>query len=456
LETAVRNALHIAYLSIKEVKPYAGHARVHNNKQRRKLVSLLQKFGQVTPIIVDADNVIVDGHAVHAGLQELGFDEVAVVVAQSHDPAEIRALRLALNRLPQESGWDDGALRVEFRELLELGFEMELTGFDAVEIDTALAIDEPGVGAVEAEAAENLAPSATPSARLGDIYLLGRHAIACGDARDANLVNRLANGRKVSVVFTDPPYNVKIDGFVSGLGNTRHGEFAMASGEMSKEAFRDFLAAFLAALTPALHDGAILFICMDWRHMGELLGAGERNDLELKNLCIWTKSNAGMGTFYRSAHELIFVYKHGRGPHQNNFELGQHGRSRTNVWPYRGVNAFGKNRMELLESHPTVKPTLMIADALKDVSRPGDLVFDPFLGSGSTLLAAEETGRTCVGIEFDPGYVEVAIRRWEKRTRRDAVNADTGQTFSSLLEQTAIAPPVANNGAAPLDAEAIP
>jgi DNA methylase len=209
---------------------------------------------------------------------------------------------------------------------------MDLTGFDAVEIDRALAIDEPGVGAIETEAAENLAPIATPSVRRGDVYLLVRHAIACGDARDADLVTR---------------------------------------------------------------------------------------------------------------------FKHGRAPHQNNFELGQHGRSRPNVWPYRGVNAFGKSRMELLESHPTEKPTLMIADALKDVSRPGDLVFDPFLGSGSTLLAAEETGRTCLGIEFDPGYVEVAIRRWEKRTRRDAVNADTGQTFSSLFEHRPIAPSVAHDAGRP-------
>jgi hypothetical protein len=331
----MRNALHIAHLSIKEVKPYGGYARVHNGKQRRKLLALLRKFGQVTPIIVD-------GHAVHICLQELGYDEVAVVVAKSHDATETRALRLALNRLPRESGWDEGALRAEFRELLNLGFEMDLTGFDAVEIDTALAIDEPGVGAVEAEAAKDLAPSFAPMVTRGDVYILGRHVIACGDARDAVLVSRLASGRRVSVVFTDPPYNVKIDGFVSGLGNTRHGKFAMDSGEMSKEAFTAFLSEFLVALTPALHDGAILFICMDWRHMGELLGAGERNDLELKNLCVWTKSNAGMGTFYRSAHELVFVFKHGRGPHQNNFELGQHGRSRTNVWPYRGVNVFGK------------------------------------------------------------------------------------------------------------------
>ena len=176
---------------------------------------------------------------------------------------------------------------------------------------------------------------------------IGRHAIACGDARDAALITRLTNGRKASVIFTDAPYNVKINGFVSGLGNARHGEFAMASGEMTKDDFTAFLAEFLAAPIPALHDGGILFVCMDWRHMGELLDAGERNGLELKNLCVWTKSNAGMGSFYRSAHELVFVFKHGEAAHQNNFELGQHSRSRSNVWPYRGVNTFGRDRMEL-------------------------------------------------------------------------------------------------------------
>jgi DNA modification methylase len=452
----MRNALDVVYLPIREVKPYENHARVHNSKQRRKLVSLLRKFGQVAPIIVDAANVIVDGHAVHVGLQELGCDEIAVVVARNRDPSEIRALRLALNRLPQEAGWDDCALRSEFRELLSLGFDMELTGFDAVEIDMALSIDEPGAGAVEAEPAEDLEPIASPRVKRGDVYILGRHAIACGDARDADLISRLTSGRKASVVFTDPPYNVKIDGFVSGLGNTRHSEFAMASGEMTKDAFTAFLAEFIAALIPALHDGAILFVCMDWRHMGEVLDAGERNGLELKNLCVWTKSNAGMGSFYRSAHELVFVFKHGEAAHQNNFELGQHGRSRSNVWPYRGVNTFGRDRMELLGVHPTVKPMLMIADALKDVSRRGDLVFDPFLGSGSTLLAAEETGRICLGVELDPGYVEVAIRRWEKRTRRDAVHADTGQTFSCPCEQASARPPAVEPTIAGTNAEDAP
>lgn len=186
---------------------------------------------------------------------------------------------------------------------------------------------------------------------------------------------------------------------------------------------------------PVLANGAILFVCIDWRHLGELLEAGAREGLILKNLCVWAKSNAGMGTFYRSQHELIFVFKHGDAPHQNNFELGQHGRMRSNVWTYRGINAFGPDREELLGVHPTVKPVLMIADALKDVSRRGDLVLDPFLGSGSTLIAAEETGRSCIGVELEPGFVEVAIRRWQKRTGKDAVHAGSGDTFAERRER---------------------
>jgi DNA modification methylase len=207
----------------------------------------------------------------------------------------------------------------------------------------------------------------------------------------------------------------------------------MGSGEMSEEEFKSFLVRFLTSLLPSLANGAIVFVCMDWRHLREILEAGDHAGLELKNLCVWAKSNAGMGTFYRSQHELVLVFKHGDATHQNNFELGQHGRSRSNVWSYRGVNTFGKDRMELLGAHPTVKPVALVADALRDVSRRGDIVIDPFLGSGSTLLAAEEIGRLCIGVEIDPAYVEVAIRRWQKLTGRDAVCSTTGETFEAAL-----------------------
>jgi DNA modification methylase len=431
----MRNSLEIIHVNIDDVKPYANHARVHNRKKRLKVEKLLRTFGQIAPIIVDSENVIVDGHAVHAGLKDLGYEQISAVVVHNRDPAEIRALRLSFNRLPQEAGWDNDRLSAEFNQLLELGFDdLDLTGFDTVEIDLALTIGDTKGNTIENESLEDLAPRPDPIVRLGETWCLGRHLIACGDSRDIDLVRSLAAGREVKLVITDPPYNVKIDGFVSGLGKVGHKEFAMAAGEMSRDQFTVFLSEFLGALLPVLKDGAILFAFMDWRHIRELLDAADRHQLQFKNLCVWAKSNAGMGSFYRSQHELVFVFKHGTAPHQNNFELGQHGRTRSNVWQYRGINSFGQDRMELLEAHPTVKPITMIADAILDVSSRGDLVLDSFLGSGSTLIAAEETGRTCIGVEFDPGYVEVAIRRWEKRTGKDAVLADTSLTFAELSE----------------------
>jgi DNA modification methylase len=415
--------------------PSLHHAREHNRKKRRKLAKLLERYGQITPIIVDQDHVIVDGHAVHATLKGLGCREIMAVVVSNCGPAEIRALRLALNRIAQDANWNEEHLRREFRELLALGFELDLTGFDQVEIDMTLDLDPSIPGGIEEEPAASLEPASEPPVlTAGDIFRTGRHQVGCGDARDSQLLASLVGTRAVSVVFTDPPYNLDIAGFVSGLGRTRHREFAMGSGEMSKEEFLEFLAESIAALISHLADGAILYVCMDWRHMAELLEAARRNGLELKNLCVWCKTNAGNGTFYRSQHELVFVFKHGSGAHQNHFELGQHGRIRSNVWTYAGVNTFGKERMELLGAHPTVKPWKMIADALLDVSHQRDLVIDPFLGSGSTLIAAERTGRTCIGIDMDPGYVEVAIRRWQKETGRDAVHVPTGQTFDEYVQ----------------------
>lgn len=302
-----------------------------------------------------------------------------------------------------------------------------------------MSIEGPTAAVVEEEAIDEITPSGGPAvAQVGDVFHLGPHTVGCGDARDAAFISCLAAGRPVACVFSDPPYNVPIDGFVSGLGKTRHREFAMGTGEMSREQFVTFLSVTVAAVKTVLIDGAILYLCMDWRHGGELCEAAAQNGLEPKNLCVWVKSNAGMGSFYRSQHELVYVFKQGEGPHQNHFGLGAGGRNRSNVWQYRGVNAFGKDRMSLLGLHPTVKPVAMIADALRDVTRRGELVLDVFLGSGSTLIAAEETGRVCIGVELDPAYVDVAIRRWQKRTGRDAVHALTGETFDAIAERAAL------------------
>jgi DNA modification methylase len=452
----VKNSLEVLYPSITAVKPSPHSARQHSRVQRRKLNSLIAKFGQVTPIIVDENYVIVDGHAVYEALLELCYDQIAVVVVANRTEAEIRALRLALNRIGQDTQWDAPKLKVEFEALIALSFDLDLTGFDAVEIDMVLSIDSPTGNTVEEVAAADVDPQAGPTvAQPGDVWHLGRHIVACGDARDNGHLRAIVAEAQVAVVFTDPPYNVKIEGFVSGLGKNQHREFAMASGEMNKEQFIAFLAAFIAALKPTLADGAIVFVCMDWRHAGDLLEAATQQGLEFKNLCVWVKSNAGMGSFYRSQHELVFVFKHGDAPHQNNFGLGQHGRSRTNVWQYRGVNAFGKDRTELLGVHPTCKPVTMIADALLDVSRRGEIVLDPFLGSGSTLIAAENVGRVCIGIEIDPAYCDVAIRRWQKQTGKDAVNAVTGETFTAVTGRIATAP-VAIAPAKGIDASIVP
>lgn len=431
------NALETTYVGAMSIKPSPHAARQHSAAQRRKLKSILRQFGQVVPLPLDATTgTLIDGHAVFDALVELGHDEIAVVIVENRSEAEIRALRLALNRVAQDAVWDDAKLRGEFEYLITVGFDLDLSGFEAVEIDMALSIDMPTANTVEEETLDGLAPAAGPSAtKPGDVFRLGDHLIGCGDARDTAFIRDLVVAKTIVCVFTDPPYNVKIDGFVSGLGKTRHREFSMGVGEMSREQFVAFLSATVAAIKPVLADGAILYLCMDWRHGNELCEAAAQNGLEQKNLCVWVKSNAGMGSFYRSQHELIYVFKYGEGPHQNHFGLGASGRNRSNVWQYRGVNAFGKDRMDLLGTHPTVKPVAMIADALRDVTRRGEVVLDVFLGSGSTLIAAEETGRVCIGVEFDPLYVDAAIRRWQKRTGKEAVHAVSGETFEAIYER---------------------
>ncbi len=270
--------------------------------------------------------------------------------------------------------------------------------------------------------------------QTGDLWELGQHRLICGNSREDSVYAALMMGEKANLIITDPPYNVKIDGHVSGLGHIRHREFAMAAGEMSEVEFTEFLRAAFKRLVAHSADGSIHYVCMDWRHMREILTAGYAEYSELKNVCIWNKTNGGMGTFYRSKHELIFVWKAGTAPHINNFELGQHGRLRTNVWDYAGVNTFRADRSYELSMHPTVKPVALIVDAMKDCSRRSDLVLDPFCGSGTILIAAEKVGRVARAIEIDPIYVDVAIKRWELYTGKSAILAATGQTFECVAE----------------------
>jgi DNA modification methylase len=358
-------------------------------------------------------------------------------LALSHlTDAERRAYVLADNKLALNAGWEKEILAIELQALVGLDFDVELTGFSLAEVDFVL--DEAGeANPTGKDAAEDLVPevSGQPVTRLGDLWLLGRHHLLCGDTCSAADMDQLMAGARADLVFTDPPYNVAIDGNVCGLGSVKHREFAFASGEMSKGQFTTFLTETLGNIGRVMRDGAIAFVCMDWRHMGEVIAAGETAFTELKNLVVWNKTNGGMGAFYRSKHELIFVFKQGTAEHTNSFGLGGSGRYRTNVWDYAGISSIGSSRSEELAMHPTVKPVSLIADAIRDCSRRGEVVLDGFGGSGSTLIAAEKTGRVARLIEYDPLYCDTIVRRWEKFTGKRAKLAETGISFEDVLEK---------------------
>ena len=347
---------------------------------------------------------------------------------------EALAFVLADNRLAELSEWDDKLLAEHLKDLsLVLDFDLELSGFEIGEID--LRIDDLKPVAAAGEDPADELPAAGPKiTQTGDLWILGWHRILCASALEASAYALLCDKSRAAIVFTDPPYNVRIERNVSGLGAIRHRDFIMASGELDPLEFTAFLSRTFKLIAHYSRDGSIHFICMDWRHMGELLSAGREAYDELKNVCVWVKNNGGMGSFYRSRHELIFVFKHGTAAHRNNVQLGQFGRNRTNVWEYSCISSFGKSGEEgnLLAIHPTVKPVALIADAITDASARGEIVLDSFLGSGTTVIAAERTGRRCYGLELDSTYVDTIVRRWQSYTGERARHAVTGGFFDEL------------------------
>ncbi|MBL8566276.1 MAG: site-specific DNA-methyltransferase [Hyphomicrobiaceae bacterium] len=429
---------HIERLAPATLKPYAGNARTHSKKQIQQIARSIERFGFTNPVLIDDANGIIAGHGRVLAAKLIGLEQVPCLRLSHLTETEKRAYVLADNKLALNAGWDKELLAIELQGLIEADYQVEVTGFSIGEVDAVLQ-EAREASPTSSDSRDDACPepSAVAVTRAGDIWQLGRHRLICGDAQDASAYAQLLDGDKVDAVFTDPPYNVKIDGHVSGLGATKHREFAFASGEMSKEVFTTFLTTTLGHAAAACGDGAIAFVCMDWRHMGELITAGEAVFTELKNVCVWNKSNGGMGTFYRSKHEMIFVFKVGTAPHTNTFGLGDEGRYRTNVWDYAGVNTMKKGRMEELEMHPTVKPVALVADAILDVTRRGALVLDPFGGSGTTLIAAEKTGRTARLIEFDPHYCDVIVRRFEAYTGKRATLAATGAAFEEVAEARA-------------------
>jgi ParB-like chromosome segregation protein Spo0J len=428
--------MNIEYTHVNELRPYAGNARTHSRKQIRQIAKSIERFGFNNPVLIDDGKQIVAGHGRVGAAKLLGMTAVPTVRLSHLSEADKRAYILADNKLAEKAGWDREILAIELQALVDLNVDIEMTGFETAEIDVIL--DEAReVAGSPAEPEDNVPAYAAGAAvsRLGDLWVLGQHRLLCGDARDQAAYDLLLEGAKAEFVFTDPPYNVPIDGHVCGLGRIRHGNFAMGCGEMSEVEFARFLETVFGLQAANTVDGSIHQICMDWRHMGEMLSAGHQVYSELKNLCVWNKSNGGMGSFYRSKHELVFVWKSGSAPHINTFELGQHGRSRSNVWDYAGVNVPKAGRLSDLAMHPTVKPVALVADAIKDCSRRNGLVLDPFGGSGTVLIAAERTARKARALEIDPHYVDVAVRRWQAYTGKVAVLSASGATFEQVEEE---------------------
>jgi DNA modification methylase len=433
--------LHVEERRIDELTPRRRNPRTHSAKQIRQIANSIKTFGFVIPVITDSTNTVIAGHGRLRAAQQLGMEAVPTIRLDHLSPEQARALVIADNRLAELAEWDEDLLALELQELaaLDLHFDLEVLGFETPELDfligAATKNDEPD----PADQMPVVDPETPAVSRPGDLWSMGPHHLLCGDVRDARAFARLLGDRKARVVFTDPPYNVPIGGHVSGLGRHRHGEFAMASGEMSEAEFEVFLRRTLSHHAAYSVDGAIHFICIDWRHMHMLQAAGSTVYNELKNVCVWVKTNAGMGSLYRSQHELVLVFKVGTAPHVNNIELGKYGRYRTNIWRYAGANSFGSERDKNLAMHPTVKPVRLVADAILDCSRRGDLVLDGFAGSGTTLLAAERTGRIGYAIELDPLYVDVALKRMAEHAGLEAVHVETGLSFDEIAAQRASA-----------------
>ena len=427
-----------ALLPIMELKPDPSNPRKHSREQIRAIARSIAAFGFNAPILIDKSKQIVAGHGRYEAAKLNQCAEVPVVFLEHLTATQARAYMLADNKLTDRSSWNDATLAVHLKELSELvlDFEIEDIGFELPEIDFRVqALDAAG----DADLADEFQiPPGEATSLPGDLWLLGDHRLYCGSALEASAYDVLLDGAKAAAVFTDPPYNVKIDGHVCGSGAIKHREFAMASGEMTSQQFERFLAEALRLLGAYTDPGAVIYACMDWRHMGEMLAAGRAAHFDLLNLCVWVKSNGGMGSLYRSRHELVFVFRNGKEQHRNNVQLGRFGRNRTNVWNYAGANGFPrKGRKTALELHPTVKPIALVSDALLDATKRGDVVLDPFCGSGATILAAERARRRGHGVEIDPLYVDTTIGRWEKMTGRQGRHA-SGKTFAEIkVERTA-------------------
>ena len=407
--------LKIKQQNIEVLTPYKNNARIHGQKQIQLLARSIEQFGFNVPVLVNKDNQILSGHGRVLAAKELKLKKIPTIQIESLTQTQQKAFILADNKIAQKSEWDNDLLQLELENLqaLDIDFDLTLTGFETPELDFLLHDENIPMSASEEDKAPN-ALEVEKRVASGDLWQLGEHLLYCGDALLGESYQMLLGEDKASLIFTDPPYNVKIDGHVCGTGKVKHAEFHQASGEMTKDEFTSFLQQAFSLLVKHSQNGSLHFVCMGWRHVAEITQAGNVYT-ELKNICVWNKQIGGMGSLYRSQHEFVFLFKSGRETHINNVELGKHGRYRTNIWDYPGVSATNHHRKDL-HLHPTVKPISMVVDAIKDCSKRGQIVLDVFGGSGTTLLAAEKTKRKARLIEMSPHYCDVILHRYQEMT----------------------------------------
>ena len=425
------NGLQVIYRPRTALKPHPQNPNTHSAKQVELIARSIRDFGWTNPIIIDEDDKVLAGHGRLLAAAKIGIDMVPTICVAHLSPAQRRAYVILDNRLSEVGGtWNRRLLALEHEaiQLLDPEFDLTSTGFELDDI----AIMFDNLNDISEDRTPEPDRKGPAVAKVGDLWLLGHHRLYCGDARMAASFEALLGTEKAQMVIVDAPYNVRIGGNCVAEG--KHREFIMASGEMTRTEFADFLTGVFAHLITFSVDGSLHYLFMDWRHMAEMVLATSQYT-EQKNLIVFDKISAGMGTCYRSQHELIWLMKNGTGPHINNFLLGQKGRHRTNVWSYPGLNGAVPDRQKLLALHPTVKPLALISDAIKDCSKTGGLILDCFAGSGTIIMAAERTGRRAAAMELDAHYVDVAIRRWQADTGQKAVLAHDGRSFGELEQK---------------------
>jgi 16S rRNA G966 N2-methylase RsmD len=419
---------------LSELIPYKNNPRLHRPEQIKQIAKSINAYGFINPVLIDPTGEIIAGHARYEAAVLLGLETVPTLTIAHLTKAQRHAYRIADNKLAESGSWSIDQLKIEVDMILSLdaSFDMTLTGFEERELNLSLDLAATNDKAPEPEVPE---VGTTPVTKIGDMWDLGPHKLICSDATLSETYAKVMGNERAAMLFGDPPFNVKIAGHVSGKGRNKHREFVQGSGELTHAQFRKFLTDFMILGEQYGKPGSLHYVCMDWAHLADLLAAGTVAYDEYKNLCVWVKSQGGMGSLYRSQHEIVAVFKKAGAPHVNNIELGMHGRNRTNVWTYAGMNSFSKERDQALAMHPTVKPLALVRDAILDASNRGDIILDPFGGSGTTLLAADAVQRVARLIELDPLYCDVIIRRVEKALGLTAVLVATGQSFANVAAE---------------------